>query len=151
MSTSSDERIQRHAQKQKEVVETRLQQEKRAADEQQRKNHFLADVRAKWSNDTHIVAEILKDFGLKLDGQLQFQDLGAPPPNTAAHGRITGRIGKAAPISYDLTVDEQGRLRAAKIRRVGLANVSFVSHVIVLDATREQYEDFILDLLDIEK
>jgi hypothetical protein len=143
MSKSSDERIERHKQKLQQAADARVQQAQRAADEQQRRNQFLADLRAKWARDTHIIAEILKDIGPKLDGEFRFMDLGAPPHRMAASGRLTGRIGKQAPFSIDLTVDEDGRLHAAKS---GHTNV-----LVVKDATREQYEEFILDLLDIEK
>ena len=150
MSKSSDERIQRHIQKQKDTADTQAQQAQRAVEERDRKNRFLADLRAKWANDTHIIVEILKDFGPKLDGQFHFMDLGAPPPNTAAHGRITGRIRKRAPISIDLTVDEQGRLNAVRAVNPAVRVPSTIS-LTVTDATREQYEDFILDLLNVEK
>ena len=65
-------------------------------------------------------------------------------------GRVTARIGKQAPISIDLTVDEQGRLNAVRAVNPAVRVPSKIS-LIVTDATREQYEDFFLDLLDIEK
>jgi hypothetical protein len=152
MSTSSDERIQRHKQKQTDAVEAQAQQQQRAAEQRQRKDRFLAELRAKWANDTKIIVEILQDFGTKLDGRFHFSDLGAPPPNAAARARITGNIGKGSPISIDLTVDEQGQLHAAGTRQVGPSSVRLVgSHpLMVTDAQREQYEEFILDRLGIE-
>ena len=153
MSKSSDERIERHKRKQKEAGDAEAQRAQRAAEQKEQKVRFLADVRAKWASDSHIIAEILKDFGSKLGAQLQCSDLGAPPPNMAAHGRLTGRIGNQAPISIDLTVDEHGQLHAARSRPIGQTNVRFVGSnaLIVTDATRERSEDFFLDLLDIEK
>lgn len=153
MSKSSDERIERHKEKQQQAAHARVQQEQRAVDQEQRKDRFLAELRAKWGSDTHIIAEILKDFGPKLDGEFRFVDLGAPPPNMAAHGRISGCIGNQAAISVYLTVDEHGQLHAAKSRPIGPATVKFHSShpLVVTNTTREQYEDLILDLLDIEK
>ena len=152
MSKTSDERIQRHKQKQVDAVDAQAQQTQRAADEQRRKVRFLADLRAKWANDTKIIVEILQDFGSKLDGRFHFSDLGAPPPNTAAHARITGNIGKGSPISIDLTIDERGQLHAAGTRQVGPSSVRLVGSrpLLVTDAQREQYEEFILDRLGIE-
>jgi hypothetical protein len=153
MSTSSDERIERHKQKQQHAADARVEQQQRVVEERERKSRFLADVRAKWASDSHVIAEILKDFGAKLGCQLKLTDLGAPPPNMAAHARLTGRIGNQAPISIDLTINEHGQLHAAKARMVGPSHVRFhgSNPLNVPDATREQYENFILDLLDIEE
>jgi len=150
MSKLSDERIQRHKQKQKDMADAQAQRAQQVVEERERKNRFLADLRLKWANDMRIIADILQDFGSKLDGYFQLADLGAPPPKTAAHARITGKFDKGPLIDIKLTVDEQGRL--STVRSIKSA-VGFPGSntLMVTDATREQYEDFILDLLDIEK
>lgn len=103
----------------------------------------------KWANDMRIIADVLQDFGSKLDGYFQLGDLGAPPLHTAAHTRITGKLDKGPLIDIKLAVDEEGRLRAVRYKSA----VGFPSSdtLMVTDATREQYEDFILDLFNIEK
>jgi hypothetical protein len=152
MSKSSDERIERHKQKQQHAADARVQEQQRAVEERARKNRFLENVREKWARDSHVIAEILKEFGAKLGGQFQLTDLGAPPPNNAWRGRLTGCIGNQA-ISVDLTIDEHGQLQAAPPQMVGSSHVRIhgSNPLNVPDATRERYEHFILDLLDISK
>jgi hypothetical protein len=149
MSKSSDERIERHKQKQQHAADARVQEQQRAVVERARENRFLGNVREKWATDSHVIAEILKYFGAKLGGQFQLTSLGAPPSNNAWRGRLTGYIGNQA-IRVDLTIDEHGQLQAPPPQMGGSYNrIHGANPLNVLDATRERYEHFFLDLLDI--
>jgi hypothetical protein len=151
MSTASDARIVRHLQNQKDLATERAEAERRGQEQQLRKAKLLADVRTKWPEVTRTIVDILQDFGTKLDGRFHFGDLGAPPPRAAAHARVTGNIGKRH-IGIEFLVDENGSLSATRytggpIQRPLVAKQS----INVLQATRGEYEDYILDLLGIEK
>ena len=110
---STDQRIQkllRNKAKQKEADELKT----KLAEEQNNERQATAEhVRQKWVTDTHIIAEILKDFEQKMSAlglQLTFQDAGQKG-DALAVGRITGRV-SGSDLQVTLNVDPTGEIHA---------------------------------------
>ena len=94
MAESTDQRIQkilRSKAKEKEAADL----EKKLAKDRSNERQATADrVRQKWTADTYIIAEILKDFEQKMSAlelQLTFQDTGQKG-DALAVGHISGRV-----------------------------------------------------------
>jgi hypothetical protein len=151
MAESTDQRIQkilRSKAKKKQADEL----EKKQAKEQSNERQATAErVRQKWAADTHIIAEILKDFEQKMSAlelQLTFQDVGQKS-NTLAVGRISGRI-SGSDLQVTLNVDPNGEIEAFQAPKVGHVGNQFTSpsKLSVLTANRAQYEALILDFIE---
>lgn len=151
LSKSSDERIERYKQEQQNTADAHVQEQQRADEERVRNDRFQESVREKWAKDLPVIREILKDIGAgeKLGGQFELTELGASPSNNVWRGRLNGRIGNQPIIGY-LTIDEHGQLQAPPPQMGGSYNrIHGANPLNVLDATKERYEHFFLDLLDI--
>lgn len=126
-------------------------QAQRLPDDEVKRSQFVADLRAKWAADNHVIREVVNEFATKLNIQLSYIDLGSPLPHLAAQARIIGRIG-GQNITVDLHLDLSGTLHGGQSQRVGAQQARFVSKrtIAVMTAWRQEYEDFVLDLLEIE-
>lgn len=151
MAESTDQRIQkllRNKAKEKEADEL----EKRLAEEKNNERQATAEhVRQKWAIDTHIIAEILKDFEQKMSAlelQLTFQDAGQRG-DALAVGRITGRV-SGSDLQVTLNVHPTGEIHAFRGPKPGHIQAQFTSpsKLSVLAADRAQYEALILDFIE---
>jgi len=151
MSTSTNDRINRFLKKQETLVESEADEAQHARDEKKRREARVAQVQAKWAEDTDVINGILKDFADKmapLSPQFYFMDLGAPPHGMAAQSRITGHLGVNA-VAINLSVDTDGILHGSQWQETLGSNLS--THTLaVLTADKTQYENFILALLGVD-
>ena len=79
MAKSTDQRIKNILQKKAKEKEAAEQAKKQAQERSNERQATAENVGEKWSADTHIIAEILKDFEQKMSAlglQLAFQDEG---------------------------------------------------------------------------
>jgi hypothetical protein len=151
MAESTDQRIQkllRNKAKQNEADEL----QKKLADELNNERQATAEhVKQKWATDTHIIAEILKDFEQKMSRlglQLTFQDAGQKG-DALAVGGITGRV-FGSDLQVTLNVYPNGEIRAFQGPKAGHIQAQFTSpsRLSVLAADRAQYEALILDFIE---
>jgi hypothetical protein len=151
MAETTDQRIQkllRNRAKQKEADEL----EKKLEEEQNNERQATAEhVSQKWVTDTHIIAEILKDFEQKMSAlglQLTFQDAGQKG-DALAVGRITGRV-SGSDLQVTLNVHRTGEIQAFQGPKAGHIQVQFTSpsKFSVLVADRAQYEALILEFIE---
>ncbi len=151
MAESTDQRIQkllRNKAKQKEADELKTKLAEEQNNEQQATAQY---VRQKWATDTHIIAEILKDFEQKMSAlglQLTFEDAGQKG-DALAVGRITGRV-SGSDLQVTLTVDPTGEIQAFQAPKPGHIHAHFTSpsKLSVLVADRAQYEALILEFIE---
>ena len=118
MAESTDQRIQkilRIKAKEKEADDL----EKKLAKDRSNERQETADrVRQKWTADTYIIAEILKDFEQKMSAlelQLAFQDTGQKG-DALAVGHISGRV-SASDLQVTLTSIPRAKSAPFKDRR----------------------------------
>jgi hypothetical protein len=145
--SATDDRIRK-------ILETKAQEAKHEKEaEDQLKQHAETDrSRKKWAEDTHIIADILKDFEQKMAAmklQLRFQDVGQQG-TTIAVGRIFGRV-SGRELQLTLNVQPSGEIHVFRGGpTVGAHQVQSTSPVAfsVLTANRAQYESLILDAIE---
>ena len=125
MAESTDQRIQkilRNKAKEKEADDLEKKLAKDRSDERQ----ATADrVRQKWTADTYIIAEILKDFEQKMSAlelQLTFQDTGQKG-DALAVGHISGRV-SGSDLQVIPTLGDADSSSLAKVQRSN-AKLSF--------------------------
>ncbi len=143
MAESTDQRIEnilRKKAKEKEAAEQAKKQAEQRSNEQQA---IAEHVRKKWTVDTHIIAEILKDFEQRMSAlglQLAFQDEGQKGAALAG-GRIFGRV-SGNDLQVTLNVDPTGEIHAFQGPKTGHIAIQFTSpsKLSVLTADRAQYE-----------
>ena len=94
MAKSTDQRIQRILRNKAKEKEADDFEKKLAKDRSNERQETADRVRQKWTADTYIIAEILKDFEQKMSAlelQLAFQDAGQKG-DALAVGHISGRV-----------------------------------------------------------
>jgi hypothetical protein len=94
MAESTDQRIQKILRNKAKEKEADDLEKKLAKDQSNERQETAERVKQKWTADTYVIAEILKDFEQKMSAlelQLTFQDAGQKG-NALAVGRISGRI-----------------------------------------------------------
>jgi hypothetical protein len=151
MAETTDQRIKNILRKRaKEEDAAKL--EKRQAEERSNERKTTADhVRRKWTTDTKIIAEVLRDFEQKMSAlelQLIFEDEDQKG-DAIAGGRIFGHV-TGQELQVTLTVDPTGEVRAFQGPKTGHIAVQFASpsKLSVLTADRAQYESLILDFIE---
>jgi hypothetical protein len=151
MAESTDQRIKNILQKKAKEKEAAEQAKKQVQERSNERQAIAENVRKKWSADTHIIAEILKDFEQKMSAlglQLAFQDEGQKG-DALAGGRIFGRV-SGSDLQVTLNVDPAGEIHAFQGPKAGHIAVQFTSpsKLSVLTADRAQYEALILDFIE---
>jgi hypothetical protein len=144
MAESTDQRIKNILQKKAKEKEAAEQAKKQAQERSNERQATAENVRKKWSADTHIIAEILKDFEQKMSAlglQLAFQDEGQKG-DALAGGRIFGRV-SGSDLQVTLNVDPAGEIHAFQGPKAGHFAVHFASpsKLSVLTADRAQYDE----------
>jgi len=151
MAETTDQRIEnilRKKAKEKEAAE----QAKKQAEERSNQQQAIAErVRKKWTADTHIIAEILKNFEQKMSPlglQLAFQEE-SQKGDALVGGRIFGRV-SGGDLQVTLNVDHTGEMHAFQRPKAGHVALQFTSpsKLSVLTADRAQYEALILDFIE---
>jgi hypothetical protein len=92
MAESTDQRIQKILRNKAKEKEADDLEKKLAKDQSNERQETAERVKQKWTADTYVIAEILKDFEQKMSAlelQLTFQDAGQKG-NALAVGRISG-------------------------------------------------------------
>jgi hypothetical protein len=151
MPESTDQRIKRLLQRKAAEAET-AEKAKQQADKQQHERQEVAErAKEKWTADTYIIAEILKDFEQKMSAfgvQLAFKDEGEKG-DSLARGRIFGRV-SGSDLEVTLNVDPTGEIHAFQGPKAGHIGTQYTSRskVSVLTADRAQYEGLILDFIE---
>ena len=151
MAESTDQRIQKILRSKAKEREADDLEKKLAKDQSNERQETAERVRQKWAADTHIIAEILKDFEQKLSAlelQLVFQDVGQKG-DALAVGRISGRISRSD-LQVTLNVHPTGEIHAFQGPKAGHISSQFTSpsKLSVLTADRSQYEALILDFVE---
>jgi hypothetical protein len=155
--SATDDRI-------KQILETKAreakiaEERKKQAEDQLMKHPDLQKSLKKWTDDTSIIADILKDFEQKMGEflQLRFRDMGQQGTAIAV-GRIFGRV-SGRDLQLTLNVYPNGEIHifreGPKAGSAGVAPLPFpvltASRLpfTVLTANREQYESVILDAIE---
>ena len=151
MPESTDQRIKRLLQRKAAEAET-AEKAKQQADKQETERQKIAErVKEKWTADTYVIAEILRDFEQKMSAfgvQLTFQDEGEKG-DSLARGRIVGRV-SGNELQVALDVDPTGEIHAFQGPKAGHIHAQFtsLSKLSVLAADRAQYEALILDFIE---
>jgi hypothetical protein len=151
MPESTDQRIKRLLQKKAAEAET-AEKVKQQADKQEHERQNVAErVKEKWTADTYVIAEILREFEQKMSAfgvQLAFQDEGEKG-DSLARGRIVGRVA-SSDLQVTLKVDTAGKIHAFQGPKAGHIQSQYTSpsKVSVLTADRAGYEGLILDFIE---
>ena len=151
MAESTDQRIQKILRSKAKEKEADDLEKKLATDQSNEREATAERVRQKWAADTHIIAEILKDFEQKMTAlglELVFQDAGQKG-DVLAVGRIGGRI-SGRDLKVTLDVYPTGEINAFQGPLAGHVASQFTSpsKLSVLTADRSQYEALILDFIE---
>ena len=151
MAESTDQRIQKILQSKAKEKEADDLEKKLAKDRSNKRQETAERVRQKWTADTYIIAEILKDFEQKMSAlelQLTFQDTGQKG-DALAVGHISGRV-SASDLQVTLNVHPTGEIHAFQGPKTGHISSQFTSpsKLSVLTADRSQYEALILDFIE---
>jgi hypothetical protein len=140
--SATDDRI-------KQILKAKAQETnaaERCKDQLTKHIEIMQQLRKKWAKDTHIIADILRDFEQKMVDikvQLQFQDVGQQG-TTIAVGRIFGHV-SGRELQLTLNVHPNGEIHVFRAG-AGTHHVQFTS---VLTADRAQYESLILDEIEV--
>jgi hypothetical protein len=151
MPDSTDQRI-KHFLQRKAAEAQIAEKAKQQADREEHERKDVAErVKEKWTTDTYMIAEILKDFEQKMSVvgvQLTFQDAGQKGTALAV-GHITGRV-SGSELQFTLSVEPAGEIHAFRGPKAGHIHAQFTSpsKVSVLTAGRAQYEALILDFIE---
>jgi len=151
MAESTDQRIQKILRSKAKEKEADDLEKKLAKDRSNERQETAERVRQKWTADTYIIAEILKDFEQKMSAlelQLTFQDTGQKG-DALAVGHISGRV-SASDLQVTLNVHPTGEIHAFQVPKTGHISSQFTSpsKLSVLTADRSQYEALILDFIE---
>ena len=151
VSESTDQRIKRVLQKKATEAAT-AEKAKQRADRQEYERQDVAErVQEKWTADTYVIVEILKDFEQKMSAigvQLTFQDIGQRG-DALAVGHIAGQV-SGKDLQITLNVHPDGEIRAFQGPKAGHIQAQYTSpsKISVLTADRAQYEALILDFIE---
>jgi hypothetical protein len=151
MAESTDQRIQKILRSKAKEKEADDLEKKLAKDQSNERQETAERVVQKWSTDTYVIAEILKDFEQKMSTlglQLTFQDAGRKG-DALAVGHISGRI-SGRDLQVTLNVHSNGDIHAFQGPKAGHISSQFTSpsKLSVLTADRSQYEALILDFVE---
>lgn len=151
MAESTDQRIQKILRSKAKEKEADDLEKKLAKDQSNERQEMAERVMQKWTADTYVIAEILKDFEQKMSAlelQLMFQDAGQKG-DALAVGRISGRI-SGRDLQVTLNVHPNGEIHAFQGPKAGHISSQFTSpaKLSVLTADRPQYEALILDFVE---
>jgi hypothetical protein len=151
MAESTDQRIQKILQNKAKEKEAADLEKKLAKDRSNKWQETAERVRQKWTADTFIIAEILKDFEQKMSAlelRLTFQDTGQKG-DALAVGHISGRV-SGSDLQVTLNVHPTGEIHAFQGPKTGHISSQFTSpsKLSVFTADRSQYEALILDFIE---
>ena len=151
MPESTDQRIKRLLQRKATETEAAEKAKQRAENQKHERQKVAERVKEKWTADTCIIAEILRDFEQKMSAfgvQLAFQDE-VEKGDSLARGHIVGRV-SGSDLQVTLNVDSTGEIHAFQGPKAGHIQAQYTSpsKVSVLTADRAQYEGLILDFIE---
>ena len=150
MAESTDQRIEKILRSKAKEKEADDLEKKLAKNQSNARQETAERVMQKWTADTYVIAEILKDFERAMSAlelQLTFQDADQKG-DALAVGRISGRI-SGRDLQVTLNVHPNGEIHAFQGPKAGHISSQFTnpSKLSVLTADRSQYEALILDFV----
>jgi len=150
MSKSTDERIEEILKAKPEKTNLAEQVKVQAAEAAKQQIATAESIRTKWTDDTHFIVAILKEFEQKLSKlglELSFQDAGAQQGSMIAQGSISGRTPETQ-INLTLSVDQYGEIHVHHGVEHDQKPIISIKRVFVPTAQKSDYENLILEHLE---
>ena len=153
MPGPADERIKRYLERRDKEAADKVMAEAETARLEEERRVRVARFLDKWSDDTHVITEVLVDLQKKLAAaraRFYFQDVDEGEKEIA-RGRITGEL-DGEPLELTLIVGHDGTIQGGKSSQLVHSGIRLVSPTTfpILTANAGEYEALILDLLGLD-
>jgi hypothetical protein len=145
LMTVSDDRVKEILTRAREENKAKAERIQASAEAQKQKKEFVAELKAKWAVDTHIIQAAVREIEEKLDAenvQIAFQSGSGNPGTTVAQAHFNGRSGNKTPGTMAFNVFETGMVS------VYFDSQKATGHFKLLDADAETYKNQLLTLAE---
>jgi hypothetical protein len=149
MPSSTDERIQQIIARKKAQGEADKLEETLAIEQRKAKDKRVADLRAKWADETHVIEESIKEIQRKtarLGVKVTFQHVPANPGSTIGTAIFSGSSPNTANSTMRWNVLEDGLVDISYDRPGGAPGANKFQ---IETADRATYESKIMDFIDL--